>query len=89
MIVRIKVKTSASRADAFLEAECVLVVQVKAAPVEGKANAAIIAYLSKLLKVPKSSLAITGGETSRFKKLQVGTEAEAAFHLFLHDLHKK
>lgn len=48
-----------------------LKVRLKAAPVEGKANQALIAYLSDQFKVPKSSVSIKTGKSSRLKTLLV------------------
>ncbi len=39
--------------------------RVTAVPEKGKANKALIALLSKALKVPKSSISVVSGETSR------------------------
>jgi hypothetical protein len=44
-------------------------VRITAAPEKGKANKAIIALLSKKLKISKSSLQIISGETSSRKKI--------------------
>ena len=48
-----------------------LKVQVTAIPEKGKANKALIALLSKHWKVPKSSITIIRGETSRIKILEI------------------
>ncbi|MGN7437781.1 MAG: DUF167 domain-containing protein [Alcanivorax sp.] len=48
-----------------------LKVQVTAIPEIGKANKALIALLSKHWKVPKSSITIIRGETSRIKILEI------------------
>jgi hypothetical protein len=42
-----------------------------APPVEGQANRQVISYLAKLFRVPKSAIAITGGEQGRTKRLRV------------------
>jgi len=47
------------------------IVRVKEAPVEGKANRAVIKLLSKHLGIPESHLRITRGFTSRTKVIQV------------------
>ncbi len=48
-----------------------------APPVEGKANEACVEFLAKLLKVPRSSVTIAAGETSRNKVVRVaGLNAE-------------
>ena len=46
-------------------------VKVSAPPVEGKANAAVVALLSELLGVSKSRLSVVKGHTSRNKVIAV------------------
>jgi uncharacterized protein YggU (UPF0235/DUF167 family) len=54
----------------------VLKLRVSAAAAEGAANAAVIALLSRLLKVPKSAIRIAAGDTARLKRLEIeGLEA--------------
>jgi uncharacterized protein (TIGR00251 family) len=54
----------------------VLRVRVKAPPVEGRANEALLRLLAKVLEIPCSSLAIVRGQTSRDKIVAVdGLEA--------------
>lgn len=54
----------------------VLKLRVSAAAAEGAANAAVIALLSRLLKVPKSAIRIAAGDTARLKLLEIeGLEA--------------
>ncbi len=53
----------------------VLKLRIAAPPVEGKANKEIIAYLSKLLSVPKSRLEFARGETGRLKIIEIPDEA--------------
>lgn len=48
-----------------------LKLSLTAPPVDGKANAAAIEFLAKLLKAPKSSFSIAAGETSRNKLVRV------------------
>ncbi|WP_411267551.1 DUF167 domain-containing protein [Asticcacaulis sp. 201] len=48
-----------------------LKVRVRAAPIEGKANEALLAFLSKSLKVPKSRLTLASGDTSRLKQIEI------------------
>ena len=56
----------------------VLKVRVRAAPIDGKANAALVALLAKALDVPRSRIRLTGGETSRVKTLEVeGLDAKS------------
>lgn len=46
-----------------------LKVRIQAPPVEGKANAYLIKFLSKHWKIPRSRFTILSGETGRNKRL--------------------
>ena len=48
-----------------------LKLEITAPPVEGKANAACIQFFAELLKVPRSSVTIAAGNTSRNKVIRV------------------
>lgn len=48
-----------------------LKISVQAPPVEGAANAAVIEFISKWLKIPKSRIHLISGETSRQKNVWV------------------
>jgi hypothetical protein len=54
-----------------------LKVRVSAAPADGEANAALIAFLAKALKRPKSALRIASGDTARLKILEIDGLDEA------------
>ena len=55
-----------------------LKIRLAAPPVDGKANEALIAFLSKTLGVSKSSAELISGETSRAKRVRVdGVDAAA------------
>lgn len=58
-----------------------LKIRLKADPVDGKANKALIDFFSKLLKVRKQDISIVHGEKSRFKTLSVisSTELDLSF----------
>jgi len=67
--VRVQPKASA---DSILgEHAGALKISVTAPPEKGKANAAVIALLSKEFRVPKSSIEIVRGHTSRRKTLRI------------------
>jgi uncharacterized protein (TIGR00251 family) len=54
-----------------------LKISLSAPPIDGKANAACIEFLAKFLKVPRSSVTIAAGESSRNKVIRViGLSAE-------------
>ena len=46
-----------------------LKLRVTTPPVDGRANKAVISFLAKLLKIPKSAILIRSGLQSRSKKL--------------------
>jgi len=46
-------------------------IALRAPAVDGKANAALIEFLSEAFDVPKSHISIVAGETSRCKKIEV------------------
>lgn len=51
-----------------------LELRVAAAPADGAANEEVIKLLAKALGVPKSSVSIVSGETSRLKRLELPLE---------------
>ena len=52
-----------------------LEVRVSAAPADGEANTAVIKLLAKELRVPKGSIEIVSGETSRHKRVSLPLDA--------------
>lgn len=58
------------------EGQGYLKARVTAVPEDGKANKALIALLSKTLKIAKSSISFVSGETSRKKILRLEGEPE-------------
>ena len=56
----------------------VLVVQVTAPPVDGKANTALCRLIAKTLGVPKSAVSVDKGQSARHKTLRIcGTDTSA------------
>jgi uncharacterized protein (TIGR00251 family) len=53
------------------DGRAVLKARVRAVPHEGAANEALVALLAKSLGVPLRSVEITGGATSRIKRVRV------------------
>lgn len=54
----------------------VLRIRVSAVLDKGKANAAVIALLAKSLRLPKSSITVTSGETARLKTVRIDADAD-------------
>jgi len=48
-----------------------LKVKIRALPSKGSANEELIAYLSSLLKISKSRISLSKGQTSKIKQVQV------------------
>lgn len=46
-------------------------IKLNSPPVDGKANAALIHFLSNFLNIPKSSIELISGQKSRIKKLKI------------------
>ena len=60
--------------------EDMLKLRLTTPPVDGKANKAVIAFLAKLLHLPKSSLTIKSGQQSRSKVVAiVGIDARQVY----------
>jgi uncharacterized protein (TIGR00251 family) len=72
IILTIRLTPNASRNE-MVVCDGVIRVKVTAQPVENKANKALTEFLSKQLKVPKTSIQIIKGETSREKTLLIKT----------------
>ena len=51
--------------------------RVSLPPEDGKANKALIELLAKALDIPKSSIRIAAGETSRLKTIQIDGDSAA------------
>jgi len=67
----VKVHPRAKRNAVAGELGDALKLSLTAPPVEGKANQACIEFVAELLRVPKSSVSIASGETSRQKVIRV------------------
>jgi uncharacterized protein (TIGR00251 family) len=68
---RVKVQPRARKNALIGEIGDALKVALTAPPVEGRANEACIAFFAELLNVPRSSITIAAGETSRNKLIRV------------------
>jgi len=48
-------------------------ISLTAPPIEGRANAALVAFLSHLFKLPRSAVALESGRKSRDKRVRITT----------------
>jgi uncharacterized protein (TIGR00251 family) len=67
----VKVRPRANKNAITGELGDALKLSLTAPPVEGKANQACIEFFANLLKVPRSSVSIASGQTSRRKVIRV------------------
>lgn len=72
LLVRIKIVPNSSKNDIIVEEEFIKV-KVTAQPIENKANKALVEFLSKRFKIPKTYIQIIKGETSKEKTILLGT----------------
>jgi uncharacterized protein (TIGR00251 family) len=75
MILHIQVKPNAALDAISLNANGIIVVKIKAPPMDGKANKHLIQYLSTIFKIPKSKITIIKGENSKFKTLEIQADS--------------
>jgi uncharacterized protein YggU (UPF0235/DUF167 family) len=74
LFVRLTPKASVERIDGWDiddKGRRFLKIRVRAAPIEGRANDAMIAFLAKQLKLPKSRLTLVAGDTARLKQIDI------------------
>ncbi|CCY63967.1 MAG: DUF167 domain-containing protein [Candidatus Gastranaerophilaceae bacterium] len=75
IIITLRISPNASKNE-IIKTEEGIKVKITAQPIDGKANKALIEYLSKLLKIPKSLFEIVKGETSKDKNVLIRTRNE-------------
>lgn len=74
LVVRLTPKSSKDAIEGWAEDEQgrkYLKVRVRAAPIEGRANEALILFLAKSLGIPKSRLTLMTGDTARLKQIEI------------------
>ena len=76
-VILVRVVPRSSKNQILCEEEGVFRIKLTAAPIEGKANAALKQLLSKRLRVPKKNVEIVSGERGRLKSIRIqGLSAE-------------
>jgi uncharacterized protein (TIGR00251 family) len=76
--IDIRVIPRAHKTEIAGERDGALLVRVKAPPVDGAANDAVVECLAAALGVPRRAIAIVAGERSRRKKVVVAAMSAAA-----------
>ncbi len=72
LIIKLKIVPNSSKNDIILE-EGFIKVKVTAQPIENKANKALVEFISKRFKIPKTNIEILKGDTSKEKTLLLKT----------------
>jgi uncharacterized protein (TIGR00251 family) len=74
--LRIRVKPGSSRDEVSFDTEGQLTVKIREKPIDGAANDYLIKFLSKEFGLPKSSILLEKGSTSRFKKISLNVSPD-------------
>ena len=69
--ISVKITPNAKQNSVISETDGVWTFKIASQPIEGKANAELIKYLSKILDIAKSNITIDKGQTSRIKKILI------------------
>ena len=75
LIAHIKISPNSKRNEIVREEEYTKI-KITAQPIDGKANKALVEFLSKNFKIPKTSIKILKGETSKEKTILFETKDE-------------
>ena len=78
-VLEVLVQPRASRSRVVGEHDGRIKIQLAAPPVDGEANAALLAFLAELLGVKRADVALLAGETGRRTRVRItGRTADAA-----------
>ena len=69
----VQISPNAKKNEITVRTEDAIKIKLKAQPVDGKANEALIRYLAEVLDIPKSAVSITHGFTGKKKLLEIRT----------------
>lgn len=70
LIIRLKISPNASKNEIIRSSDGIKI-KITAQPIDGKANKCLIEFISKKYKIPKSSIEIVRGETSKEKTILI------------------
>ena len=87
LVVKLKIVPNSSKNDIILEDEFIKI-KVTAQPIENKANKALIEFLSKRFKIPKTSIEILKGDTSKEKTVLLKTNDKEKINNIISELTK-
>ena len=70
LIIRLKISPNASKNENIRSSDGIKI-KITAQPIDGKANKCLVEFISKKYKIPKSSIEIVRGETSKEKTILI------------------
>lgn len=73
VILSLKISPNSSKNEIIKCEDGSIKVKITAQPIDGKANKALVEFLSKQFKIPKSSIEIIKGHTGKDKSLLIKT----------------
>lgn len=76
LTVNLRISPNSSKNEIVKTEEGIVKVKITAQPIDGKANKALVEFLSKTFKIPKTSIVIVRGETSKDKTIRFITDDE-------------
>lgn len=76
-LIRVRVLPRSSRTEIAGKEDGVYRIKLTAPPVDGKANKALISFLSKKTRLPKKNFHIVSGEHARNKTIRIETVSMA------------
>lgn len=71
--LHIRVKAGSRKNEIVKTQDGMILIKVKAPAIEGKANKALVNFLSEQLNIAQSKIAIVKGENSPFKTIEINT----------------
>ena len=74
-MLKLRISPNASKNQIITDGD-IIKLKITAQPIEGKANKAVIEYLSKLFKIAKSNIEIVKGDTSKEKTIFINVSDE-------------
>lgn len=80
LLVTIKISPN-SKTNEIIKTDNETKIKITAQPIDGKANKGLIEFLSKKFKIPKTSIQIVKGETSKEKTILFVTSDEEKIDL--------
>lgn len=85
ILVNIKISPNSKKNEIIKDGD-IIKIKITAQPIDGKANKAVIEFLSKNFKIPKTSIKIVKGETSKEKTILFSTSEEEKVKLLYNTL---